>query len=157
MGAIAIPRASDALHARLAHDQMLLRRRHDAKVRLSHEHIKNLIRALLCGGLLVALLVLGIFTGWVPLPGRPVVASHEAPVGRSADRFVETRTGQILIPTRDNVFCQQVLFNNETGRLSDGKTVRCQESAPKNPNPQPKTSGSRNLADALRDGFLKRQ
>ena len=156
MGAIAVPQASDALHARLAHDQML-RRRRDAKVRLSHEHIKNLVRALLCCGILVALLVLGIFTGWVPLPGPSVVASHEAPVGRSADRFAETRTGQILIPTRGNVFCQQVLFNNETGLLSDGKTVRCEESVPRNPNPQPKTSGSRNLADALRDGFLKRQ
>ena len=153
MGAITVPQASDALHARLAQDQMLQRRR-DAKVRLSHERIKNLIRALVCCGILVALLVLGIFTGWVPLPGSSVVASHEAPVGRSADRFAETRTGQILIPTRDNVFCQQVLFNNETGLLSNGKTVRCQESMPEKP--KPKMSGSRNLADALRDGFLKR-
>lgn len=155
MGAIAVPQASDAQHARLAHDQML-QRRHDAKVRLSHERIKNLIRALVCCGILVALLVLGIFTGWVPLPGPSVVASHEASAGRSTDRFVETRTGQILIPTRDRISCQQLLFNNETGLLSNGKTVRCQETMPGNSNPQPKTSGSRNLADALRDGFLKR-
>ncbi len=153
MGVITVSQASDALHVRLAHDQML-RRRREAKVRLSREHIKNLTRALVCCGILVALLALGIFTGWVPLPGPSVVTSHEAPVDRSADRFVETRTGQILIPTRDDSFCQQLIFNNETGLLSNGKIVRCVEPVPENS--KLKMPGSRNLADALRDGFLKR-
>lgn len=157
MGVIAVPQASGALQARLAHDQML-RRRRDAKARLSRERGKNFTRALVCGVLLAALLVLGIFTGWVPLPGPLVAASPEAPASQPADRFAETRTGQILIPGYDYVSCQQVMFNNETGLFTGGKTVRCQEAALKTASPEPNTAGPgpRNLANALRDGFLKR-
>jgi hypothetical protein len=109
---------------RLAHEQMLQRRR-EAKVRLSRERIQNLARALVCCGVLAALLALGIFTGWVPLPVPSMAASRESSVERPADRFVETRTGQILISARDGVFCQRALFDNETGLLSSDKIVRC--------------------------------
>ena len=153
MGVITVSRASAAARVHLAHQQMLQRRR-EAKVRLSRERIKNLTRALVCCGMLAALLALGIFIGWVPLPGASVVASREPPVDRPADRFVETRTGQILIPARDGVFCQQVLFNNETGLLSSDKTVRCAEPMPENSNQKSKMS--RNLVDALRGGFMKK-
>jgi hypothetical protein len=78
--------------------------------------------------MLAASLALGIFTGWVPLPGPSVVASRESSGDRPADRFAETRTGQILIPAGDRIFCQRVLFNNETGLLSSDKIVRCRGS-----------------------------
>lgn len=124
MAIIPVPRTSAALAVRLAHEQMLQRRR-EAKVRLSRERIQNLTRALVCCGMLAALLAFGIFSGWVPLPEPSIAASHELSVDRPADRFVETRTGQILISAHDGVFCQHVLFDNETGLLSSDKIVRC--------------------------------
>ncbi len=142
-----VPDTSVALGVRLAHEQML-RRRREAKVRLSRERIKNLIRALVCGGIVAALLALGIFTGWVPLLGSSAVASREL----SADRSAEMRTGQMLVPTFDGVFCRQVLFNNETGLLSDEKTVRCEEAMSANS----KSRMSRDLSDGLRGGFKKK-
>jgi hypothetical protein len=147
MGVITVSRASAAPRLPLAHEQMLQRRR-GAKVRLSRERIRNLTRALVCCGMLAALLALGIFTGWVPLPGPSVVASRES----SADRFVETRTGQMLVPELDGVFCRQVLFNNETGLLSGDKTVSCDESMSENS----KSRMSTNLMDGLRGGFMKK-
>ncbi len=147
MGVITVPQASAALPVHLAHQQMLQLRR-EAKVRLAHEHIQNLTRALVCCGILAALLALGIFTGWVPLPGPSVVATHEAP----ADQFVETRTGQMLFPMLDGVFCRQVLFNNETGALGGDKTVRCDEFMRGNL----KSKTSHSLMDGLRGGFMKK-
>jgi hypothetical protein len=149
MSVITVPQASAAPLVCLAHEQMLQRRR-EAKVRLSYERIKNLTRALICCGILAALLAFGIFTGWVPLPGAPVVASRESP----ADRFVETRTGQMLVPMLDGVFCRQVLFNNETGLLSGDKTVRCDKSTPGNLKPE--SSRSRDVLEGLRGRFVKK-
>ena len=155
MRIIPVPGTSAALGVRLAHEQMLQRRR-EAKTRLSRERGQNLTRVLVCCGMLAALLALGIFTGWVPLPGPSVVASRESSVDRPADRFVETRTGQILIPARDGVFCQQALFNNETGLLSGDKIVRCDHAMSENSNPKSNMSGSRNFVDAVRDSFTKK-
>jgi hypothetical protein len=132
MGVIADHRSSAVLRAHLAREQML-QRRGEAKVRQSRERIKDLTRALVCCGMLVALLALGFFTGWVPLPGPSIAASRKPPV----DRFSETRTGRILISSRDGVFCKQVSFNNETGLLSSENTVRCGEPMPENSNPKP--------------------
>ncbi len=154
MGAIAPSQANGALHARLAQEQKLQRRR-DAKARLSRERSKNLIRALVCGAFVVALLVLGIVIGWVPLPGSPAVAAREPARERPVDQFVATRTGQILIPTGDES-CQQLFFNNESGLLSVGKVVRCREAMSASVSPQPDIAAAGNLANALRDGFLKR-
>jgi hypothetical protein len=151
MGVITVPRADTAPPVHLAHEQMLQRRR-EAKVRLSRERIKNLTRALMCCGILAAVLALGVFAGWVPLPGSPVVASRESPVNRLADRFVETRTGQMLVPMLDGVFCRQVSFNNETGQLSGDKTVRCDDSMSENS----KSKLSGNLIEGLRGGFMKK-
>jgi len=151
MGVITVFRAGAAPPVHVAHAQMLQRRR-EAKVRLSRERIKNLTRALVCCGILAALLALGVFAGWVPLPGSPVVASRESPVDRPADRFVETRTGQMLVPMLEGVFCRQVSFNNETGLLSGDKTVRCEESMLENS----KSRLSGNLIDGLRGGFVKK-
>ena len=127
MGIITVDWTIVVLRARLAHEQTL-RRRRAASIRLSRERIRNLTLVLVCFGMLAASLALGIFTGWVPLPGPSVVASRESSGDRPADRFAETRTGQILIPAGDGIFCQRVLFNNETGLLSSDKIVRCRGS-----------------------------
>ena len=103
MGIITVDWTIVALRARLAHEQTL-RRRRAASIRLSRERIRNLTLVLVCFGMLAASLALGIFTGWVPLPGPSVVASRESSGDRPADRFAETRTGQILIPAGDGIF-----------------------------------------------------
>jgi hypothetical protein len=144
MDVIAVPQTSSAPPARSAYAQMLQRRR-EVKVRSSHERIQNWIRALVCGGILAALLMLGIFTGWVPLPGSSIVATNES----AADRFVETRTGRMLFPMLDGVFCRQVIFNNETGVLSGDKTVHCDDFI------REKSKTSRDLMHGLRGGFSK--
>ena len=155
MAIIPVRSTSAALGMRLAHEQMLQRRR-EAKVRLSRERIQNLARALVCCGVLAALLALGIFTGWVPLPVPSMAASRESSVERPADRFVETRTGQILISARDGIFCQRVLFNNETGLLSSDKIVPCDDPTSENSNRKSKMPDSRNPAEAFRGGFTKK-
>jgi hypothetical protein len=155
MGIIPVSSANAALGVRLAHEQMLQRRR-EAKVRLLRERRQNLSRVLGCCGMLTTLLALGLFTGWVPVPKPPVAASHEPSVDRPVDRFVETRTGQILISARDGIFCQRVLFNNETGLLSSDKIVPCDDPTSENSNRKSKMPDSRNPAEAFRGGFTKK-
>jgi hypothetical protein len=147
MGVITVTQARAVPPMQGTHQQLLQRRR-KAKVRQSRERAKNLIRTLVCCGILAVLLVVGILTGWVPLPGPSVIASRKAPT----DRFRETRTGQILIPMADGVFCRQVMFNNDTGLLSGDKRVRCEESMPENS----KARMSRDLMSGLRGGFDKK-
>jgi hypothetical protein len=152
MDVAAVPQASAAPPADLANEKML--RRREAKVRLARERTKNINRALVCAGLLAALLSFGIFTGWVPLPGSSPVVPSESTLDWPADRFAETRTGQILLPSRDGTSCQQVFFNNETGLLSRGRPAPCKDPVQANSNPEPrKTQG---ILGALRDGFVNK-
>jgi hypothetical protein len=153
MDVITAPQASVAPPVDLANEQML-RRRREAKVRLARERVKNINRALLCSGILAALLLFGIFTGWVPLPGSSAVIPGETTLDWPADRFAETRTGQILLPSRDGTSCQQVFFNNETGLLSRSKPARCKDPVQTNSNPEPRKP--QGILGALRDGFVNK-
>lgn len=152
------PQANAAPAAPAAEEQILQRRR-DAKIRLSRERTKNINRALVCSAIFAVLLTFGIYTGLVPLPTSSV-GPREVSIDWAADRFAATRTGQIVVPGRDGVSCQQVLFNNETGLLSSSKPVRCNDAAPVNSNTESKSNPESRrpggILGSLRDGFVKK-
>jgi hypothetical protein len=69
-------------------------------------------------------LSVGMHGGYtLPGFGPPLAAPALAP-----GSFAETHTGSVLFSSFDGVICKQFDFDNETGRLANGKLVRCDES-----------------------------
>ncbi len=124
------------------------RLRHKSEARLARERARNTRLALLCYGLLAALLACGHYFGWTPnfLTTRP------SPAEAAAKRFTETRTGQVLFNSADGAVCRELKFNNDTGKFTPGRTAQCDEFV--NGEEAAATPGAR--VQSIREGFSKR-
>ncbi|HEY1544196.1 MAG TPA: hypothetical protein VGG01_17490 [Xanthobacteraceae bacterium] len=71
-------------------------------------------------GIVLSVGVRGGYT--LPGFGPPLAAPALAP-----GSFAETHTGSVLFSSFDGVICKQFDFDNDTGRLANGKLVRCDE------------------------------
>jgi hypothetical protein len=98
-------------------------RRHQGEGRLSRERARNSRLALAGFVVLGVALAVGVRSGWSPLDFG---AKVEIP-GPEPGSFAATHTGALLFSSLDGVICKQVLFDNDTGRFSSGKLVRCEE------------------------------
>jgi hypothetical protein len=118
---------------------------------LSRERARNARLAFAGFALLGITLAVGLRTGWTPPGFGPPVAPHYAP-----GSFADTHTGSILFSSFDGVLCKQLRFDNDSGRVTDGKLVRCDEAqaAVRAPGDVP-ASGPQIRTQSLRDAFTK--
>ena len=120
--------------------------------RAGRERARNARLAFAGFAVLGITLAVGLHAGWTPPGfGPPVAAPHYAP-----GSFADTHTGSVLFSSFDGVLCKQLNFDNDTGRLTGGKLVRCDEAqaAAQGPAEVP-ASGPQVRTQSLRDAFRK--
>jgi len=131
---------------------LLAQRRQRAEHRLSRERARN-ARLAFAGFVVLALgLTVGLNSGWTPAGFGPPRAGSLAQPGS----FAQTRTGSVLFSSFDGVICKQLQFDNETGRLTGAKLVRCDEARASAAGPDqaaPSLPQVRTLS--IRDAFTK--
>ena len=119
---------------------------------LSRERNRNARLAFVGFAILGVVLAVGLRTGWTPPGfGPPVAAPHYAP-----GSFADTHTGSILFSSFDGVLCKQLRFDNDSGQVTGGKLVRCDEAqaAARGPAEIP-AAGPQIRTQSLRDAFRK--
>ncbi|HUI94505.1 MAG TPA: hypothetical protein VLX44_02020 [Xanthobacteraceae bacterium] len=104
--------------SRRADLELLSQQRRKAELRLARERARNARVGIAGVVVLAVLLVAGVQTGWVPI-------GHATPSDEQAREFAATRVGHVLLPTGDDETCRVLAFQNDTGRFSQGPTVRC--------------------------------
>jgi hypothetical protein len=108
-------------YGRRQYDLLSIRR--ERAETLSRERTRNGRLAFVGFAVLGITLAVGLQTGWTPPGfGPPLAAPHYAP-----GSFADTHTGSVLFSSFDGVLCKQLRFDNDTGRLTGGKLVRCDE------------------------------
>jgi hypothetical protein len=130
--------------------ELLSRQRRRAELRLGRERARN-ARYAIAGAVGFALVLgFGIQAVWNPTEQtfRP------PPMDAKSKEFAATRTGSIVLPTRDEEHCREVKFQNETGKFSNGRTVRCEDAIPAAAPPSSNDPNSR--ATAIKAWFNKR-
>jgi hypothetical protein len=117
-------------YGRQEYDLLSLRRQR-AETRLSRERTRNGRLAFAGFVVLGVVLTVGMNGGYALLPGLgPPLAVPIEP-----GSFAATHRGSVLFSSFDGVICKQFDFDNETGRLANGKLVRCDEAEAANLGP----------------------
>jgi len=102
---------------------LLSLRRERSETRLSRERTRNGRLAFAGFVVLGIVLTVGMHGGYtLPGFGPPLAVSTIQP-----GSFEATHRGSILFSSMDGVICKQFDFDNDTGRLANGRLVRCDE------------------------------
>jgi len=109
-------------YGRRDYDLLSLRRQR-AETQLSRERARN-GRLAFAGFVLLGLVLSVGMRGGYMLPGFGPPLAVPALVPGS---FAATHKGSVLFSSFDGVICKQFDFDNDTGRLANGKLVRCDE------------------------------
>ena len=119
---------------------------------LARERSRNARLALAGFAVLGITLAVGLHTGWTPPGfGPPLAAPHHVP-----GSFADTHTGSILFSSFDGVLCKQLRFDNDSGRVTAGKLVRCDEAQAATAGPaEVPAAGPQIRTQSLRDAFRK--
>jgi hypothetical protein len=138
-------------YGRRQHD-LLTQRRQRAEHRMLRERARN-ARLAVAGFVVLALgLTVGLTGGWAPAGFGPPRTDVLAQPGS----FAQTRNGSILFSSFDGVICKQLQFDNDTGRLTGSKLVRCDEAqAAAARAAQAAPSGPQVRTQSIRDAFTK--
>ncbi len=117
-------------YGRREYDLLSLRRQR-TETRLSRERTRNGRLAFAGFVVLGVVLTVGMHGGYtLPGFGPPLAAPPIEP-----GSFAATHTGSVLFSSFDGVICKQFDFDNETGRLANGRLVRCDEAEAANLGP----------------------
>jgi hypothetical protein len=130
--------------------ELLSEQRQRAEFRLGRARAKNTRYAVMTVVGFAVLLGFGYQAGWTP--SSPV--TDPPPIDPRSKEFAATRTGNIVLPTRDEEWCREMKFHNETGKFSGGRTVRCEDAIPVVEAPPPNDPNGR--ATSIKAWFNKR-
>jgi hypothetical protein len=132
-------------------------RRRNAEGRATRERTRNARLALVGFVLLGAAITFGVRTTWTWTPAPIKITSMKLPADADSWRFAEDHTGRLFFDSLDGAICREMQFNNDTGRFSNDKSMRCDESLAK---PEDVARGPGTEAGArtfsLRNGFSGR-
>jgi len=106
-----------------------LSRRRNAEGRASRERTRNSRLALLGFVLLGAAITFGVRTTWAPAPIK--ITTMKVPTDAASLRFAENHTGRLFFDSLDGAICREMQFNNDTGRFSNEKSMRCDDAVTK--------------------------
>jgi hypothetical protein len=102
-----------------------LARSHKAEGRASRERTRNSRIALVCFIALSAAITFGVRTTWAPAPIK--ITSMKVPTDADSRKFAENHTGRLFFDSLDGAICREMRFNNDTGRISSDKSMRCDD------------------------------
>jgi hypothetical protein len=136
-------------------ERELLTRRRKAEGRASRERARNSRLALIGFVLLGAAITFGVRTTWAPAPIK--ITSMKLPTDADSLRFAENHIGRLFFDSLDGAICREMRFNNDTGRFSNDRSMRCDELETR---PDDVANGleteARARAFSLRSGFAGR-
>jgi hypothetical protein len=136
-------------------ERELLTRRRKAEGRASRERARNSRLALIGFVLLGAAITFGVRTTWAPAPIK--ITSMKLPTDADSLRFAENHIGRLFFDSLDGALCREMRFNNDTGRFSNDRSMRCDELETR---PDDVANGleteARARAFSLRSGFAGR-
>jgi|SRR5262245_56473004 len=132
--------------ARIAYEQMQRREYNAAMKHRARARARNIALVATLGTMLMLVVGLSIYNGWMPTPLRTTAQETRPDKTRTA----VAPTVQVRSFVKGNT-CQELQFNNESGALVGGSFVPCEKDG-KTP-PQLTPEGKR--LDAIRDA-LKR-
>ncbi len=129
--------------------QMKQRQSSAATGRRARERWHHVKWAVIATAAIAVLVIVAVQKGWVPESQRSAVQSS------FVDRFGETRTGQVRRHVSGNM-CHELLFDNVSGRYTDGLVVPCrvEDESAQIPGQVPRGAGQR--LNSIRDAFTGR-
>ena len=93
------------------------------------ERNRNSRFALVCFVLLGAAITFGVRTSWAPKPIK--ITTMKLPADTESRAFAENHTGRLFFDSLDGAICREMKFNNDTGRFSNERSIRCDDSVAK--------------------------
>ena len=133
--------------------ELLAARRRKAEGRATRERSRNSRVALIGFIALAAVITLGVHTSWTP---PPMKLSMTVPTDEASQRFAQSHVGRLFVSSLDDAICREMQFNNDTGRFSDDKTIRCDEAELRQDAAAPPATDARTRAFSIRNGFTTR-
>jgi hypothetical protein len=135
-------------HGRRERDLLSARRRRAGR-RMARERTRN--SRLAIGGFvaLAALTALAVHIAWTP---PMAISLLTISTDAASLKFAETRIGRLFFDSFDGPTCREMEFNNDTGRFSNVRKVRCYDDE----DSASTVVDSRERALALRSGFMNR-
>ncbi len=129
-----------------------LTRRRNAEGRAARERARNARIALVGFVLLGAAITFGVRTTFAPKPVK--ITTMRVPTDADSRKFAENHQGRLFFDSLDGAICREMQFNNDTGRFSDDKTMRCDDvqTRPEDIANAPPTD-ARARAFSIRSGF----
>ena len=132
---------------------LLAARRRKAEGRAARERTRNSRLALAGFVALAAVITLGIHTSWSP---PPMKLTMKVPTDTESRKFAQSHVGRLFFSSLDGALCREMQFNNDSGRFSDDKSIRCDEAEVREESAEPPATDARARGFSIRDGFTHR-
>jgi|SRR5579871_2814834 len=108
------------------HERELQARRRKAEARATRERARNSRIALVGFFALAAVITFGVRTSW---EAPPIQLSMKLPADAASRSFAQNHMGRLFFDSLDGAICREMRFNNDDGRFSDDRTMRCDDAA----------------------------
>jgi hypothetical protein len=153
MAAMTVAYGTSRLYERRERELLAARRR-KTEGRVARERARN-SRLALCGFIALALLMtLGIRTSWAPPAPTSSTMSMRVGTDPESRKFAKSHLGRLFLTSLDDAICRELQFNNDTGRFSNDRPVRCDEPETREDTADvPPVVDSRVRTLSLRNGF----
>jgi len=102
-------------------------RRRSAEGSAARERTRNARFALAGFVVMGAAITFGVHTTWAPSAPPIKITSLKVPTDAASRRFAENRMGRLFFDSVEGAVCREMQFNNDTGRFSNEKTMRCDD------------------------------
>ena len=134
--------------------RQLSARRRTAEGSAARERARNARIALAGFIVLGAAITFGVRTTWAPPPVK--ITTMTVPTDAASRKFAENHVGRLFFDSVDSAICREMQFNNDTGRFSNEKVMRCDDAQyrPEDIADAPQTD-ARTRAFSIRSGFSR--
>jgi hypothetical protein len=134
-------------------ERELVARRRKAEGRASRERSRNSRIAFACFVVLGAAIMFGVHTTWVPPEIKMTLNASTDPASR---KFAENHIGRLFFDSLDGAICREMQFNNDNGRFSDERSMRCDDARLQESSANSPQTDARARALSIRSGFSGR-
>ena len=99
--------------------------RRKAEGSAARERARNARIALAGFVVLGTAITFGVHTTWAP--PKVKITSMRVPTDAASLKFAENHVGRLFFDSVDSAICREMQFNNDTGRFTNEKTMRCDD------------------------------
>ncbi len=126
-------------------------RRRKAEGSVARERARNARIALAGFVALGAAITFGVQTTLAPAPIK--ITTMRMPTDAASRQFADTHVGRLFFDSVETAVCREMQFNNDTGRLSDEKKMRCDDAQLQDGPADPPPTDARARAFSIRGSF----